>query len=55
MDEYKFYQGFDPLPAIEEIVDALVNDPPEVRWKVVRALYRIKDPQDRRELMEKLS
>jgi len=54
MKEYEFYRGFDPLPEIDEIVDSLVNDPREVRWRVVRSLFRIKDPADRRKLKEKL-
>jgi len=54
MKEFEFYRGFDPLPEVDEIVDTLVNDPPEVRWKVVRSLFRIKDPADRRELTAKL-
>jgi len=54
MKESEFYRGFDPLPEIDEIVDALVKDAPEVRWRVVRALFRVKDPADRHELMQKL-
>lgn len=54
MKEYDFYRGFDPLREMDDVVDALVNDPPEVRWRVVRDLFRIKKPEDRHELMEKL-
>lgn len=54
MNEFEFYRGFDPLPDIDQIVDTLVNDPPEIRWKVVRSLFRVKDPADRRELTAKL-
>jgi hypothetical protein len=33
--------GFPPVPEIEELVDALVNDPPEVRWRALRVLLRV--------------
>jgi len=36
------------------MVDALVNDFPDRRWRVVRDLFRIGDPQERRELIGRL-
>jgi len=37
------YWGFPELPADDDIIDALVDDPPDVRWRWVRALLRIED------------
>ena len=37
--------GFSELPADDDIIDALINDPPDVRWRWVRALLRIEDPR----------
>ena len=37
------YLGFSELPADDDIIDALINDPPDVRWRWVRALLRIED------------
>lgn len=37
------YLGFSELPADEDIIDALIHDPPEVRWRWVRALLRIEE------------
>jgi predicted TIM-barrel fold metal-dependent hydrolase len=54
MKEHPSYIGFPPLPDREQIVDALVNDPPDVRWRVVRDLFRINDAQDRKALIEML-
>ncbi len=48
------YIGFPPLPGKERIVESLAHDPPDVRWKVVRDLFRINDVEDRRELIEML-
>ncbi|MGC8492069.1 MAG: amidohydrolase family protein [Syntrophobacteraceae bacterium] len=35
-------------------MDALVNDPPDVRWRVVRDLFRVNDAEDRKALIEML-
>ena len=37
------YLGFPKLPGDDEIIDALIEDPPEVRWRWVRSLLRIED------------
>ena len=39
------YLGFSELPADDHIIDALINDPPDVRWRWVRALLRIEDAE----------
>ena len=54
MNESLFYKGFPALPEIDELVDALIHDPPDVRWRVVRDLFRIEDRKDREELIRKL-
>lgn len=54
MKEHPSYLGFSPLPEKEDIVEALVHDPPDTRWRVVRSLFRIGDPEDREELIEEL-
>lgn len=54
MKENPSYIGFPPLPEKEDMVEALVHDPPEVRWRVVRDIFRIGDAADREELIEKL-
>jgi uncharacterized protein len=38
------YIGFGELPDKDELFEALINDPPEIRWRVVRTLLRIEDP-----------
>jgi predicted TIM-barrel fold metal-dependent hydrolase len=54
MIESASYVGFPPLPEKGRIVESLVHDPPEVRWRVVRDLFRIRDAKDRQELIERL-
>ena len=54
MKEKACYVGFPPLAAADDILDALVRDPPDRRWRVVRDLFRIADPNDTRELIAKL-
>jgi predicted TIM-barrel fold metal-dependent hydrolase len=39
------YIGFGELPDKDELFEALINDPPEIRWRVVRTLLRIEDPE----------
>ena len=46
--------GFPPLPDPTDIVTALLNDPPDVRWRVVRQLFRIKERRDREVLIRVL-
>ena len=48
------YVGFPPLPDVDQIVEALVQDPPDWRWRVVRDLFRIDDPNDVQELIARL-
>lgn len=48
------YIGFPPLPDRPDIVTALLNDPPDVRWRLVRQLFRIKKRQDREDLIQAL-
>lgn len=54
MKESSSYIGFPPLPDKDEIVRALVHDPPEIRWRLVRALFRLAKEQDRQELILRL-
>ncbi len=54
MKEKECYVGFPPLPNEDEIVHSLVYDPPEVRWRVVRNLFRIADKSAIQRLIEKL-
>lgn len=37
------YLGFPELPPDDDIIHALIDDPPDVRWRWVRALLRIED------------
>jgi len=48
------YIGFPPLSDVDRIVEALVHDPPDVRWRVVRDLFRIDDPKAVEELVSRL-
>ena len=43
MNRYGSYIGFGELPDKDELFEALINDPPEIRWRVVRTLLRIED------------
>jgi hypothetical protein len=54
MQQQEIYIGFPPLPDEEAIVESLLNDPPEVRWRTVRQLFRIRDPQDQEALIRTL-
>jgi predicted TIM-barrel fold metal-dependent hydrolase len=54
MQTSESYIGFTSLPSESEIVDALINDPPEVNWRYVRKLFRIKNKQDRESLINAL-
>jgi predicted TIM-barrel fold metal-dependent hydrolase len=54
LKESSSYIGFPPLPDKDEMVRALVHDPPEIRWRQVRALFRLEEEQDRQELILRL-
>lgn len=54
MQTSESYIGFPPLPDQRDIVSALLNDPPDVRWRLVRQLFRIKKQQDRKDLIQAL-
>lgn len=43
MKPTKSYLGFPELPADDDVIHALLHDPPDVRWRWVRALLRIED------------
>ncbi len=45
MEKATSYFGFPEDPDIDELVDALFTDPPEVRWRVIRTLLRIEDSE----------
>ena len=48
------YIGFPPLADVNHIVEALVHDPPDRRWRVVRDLFRVADRKDAEALITKL-
>ena len=48
------YLGFPDPPADEEIIDALIDDPPEVRWRCVRVLLRIENAERLAEIRNRL-
>jgi predicted TIM-barrel fold metal-dependent hydrolase len=52
MRQREIYIGFPPLPDNDAIVEALLHDPPEVRWRTVRQLFRISDNQNREALIQ---
>jgi predicted TIM-barrel fold metal-dependent hydrolase len=54
MREKDGYIGFPPLPDTDTIIDRLVHDSPDVRWRMVRALFRIDDPEGVEELIRRL-
>ncbi len=54
MERQDCYKGFPPLAEPDEIVARLLNDPPEIRWRVPRELFHIKETKDREALIEKL-
>jgi predicted TIM-barrel fold metal-dependent hydrolase len=55
MKQSASYIGFPELPEMDELVDALIYDPPDVRWRVVRALLRLEDEKQLAEVRQKLS
>jgi predicted TIM-barrel fold metal-dependent hydrolase len=54
METSESYIGFPPIPDKQAIVNALLSDPPNVHWRVVRKLFRIKKRQDREEIIQAL-
>jgi len=54
MRQQEIYIGFPPLPDKDAVVEALLNDSPEVRWRTVRQLFRINDIEDREALIQTL-
>jgi len=48
------YHGFPEMPEIDDLVDALFTDPPEVRWRVIRMLLRIEDSETINAVRQKL-
>jgi len=55
MKQNASYIGFPELPEMDELVDALIYDPPEVRWRVVRALLRLENGRQFEEARQRLS
>ena len=54
MQQQEIYIDFPPLPDKQAIVDALLNDPPDMRWRIVRQLFQIKDIEARDDLIQSL-
>jgi predicted TIM-barrel fold metal-dependent hydrolase len=54
MQQNDIYIDFPPLPDKPAIIEALLKDPPEIRWRTVRQLFQIKDIADREALIETL-
>jgi predicted TIM-barrel fold metal-dependent hydrolase len=54
MAPHEAYIGFPPLPDPETLVEALLCDPPEARWGMVRKLVRINDPKVRQDLRARI-
>ena len=48
------YIGFPAVPDTATLLEALLGDPPEVRWRIVRNLVRIHDPGVRQDLKAKI-
>lgn len=40
------YFGFPALPPRQEVIDALIHDPPDIRWRWIRAMLRVEDPRE---------
>ena len=43
MEQPSSYIGFANPSEIGELIDALIQDPPDIRWRIVRKLLRIED------------
>ena len=54
MQQQSSYIDFPPLPDTQAVIDALLHDPPEVRWRIVRKLFQIDDNEQREELIHSL-
>ncbi|MFH0730941.1 MAG: amidohydrolase family protein [Pseudomonadota bacterium] len=46
MTRHVSYLGFPALPQRDEVIDALIHDPPDIRWRWIRALLRIEDSRE---------
>ena len=54
MEQHSSYIGFSKPPEIDELIDALINNPPDIRWRVVRTLLRIEDQAKLTEIHHRL-
>ena len=54
MENITSYYGFPEMPEIDRLIDALFTDPPEIRWRVIRTLLRIEDPDKMNAARQKL-
>lgn len=54
MAPHEAYIDFPPVPDTETLIAALLCDPPEIRWRIVRDLVRIHDPGVRQDLKAKI-
>ncbi|MGA8833965.1 MAG: amidohydrolase family protein [Desulfomonilaceae bacterium] len=54
MIQKNHYIGFAPLADLDQMLDALVHDPPDFRWGLIRNVCRLGDPKDRYELALKI-
>ncbi|HIJ56849.1 MAG TPA: amidohydrolase family protein [Deltaproteobacteria bacterium] len=54
MEQHSSYIGFSKPPEIDELIDALIDDPPDIRWRVVRTLLRIEDQAKLTEIRHRL-
>jgi predicted TIM-barrel fold metal-dependent hydrolase len=46
MTQHESYFGFPALPPRNEVIEALIHDPPDIRWRWIRAMLRIEDPRE---------
>ncbi len=54
MEQQPNYIGFPPLPDADTITHRILTDPPQVRWRVARQLFQIRQAADRQTLIEQL-
>jgi len=47
--------GLPALPGREEMAEAVLKAPADIRWEIFRALFRIEDPEDRADLVRRLT
>jgi uncharacterized protein len=59
IEQHHSYIGFSRTPEADQLIDALIYDPPDIRWRIVRAILRIEDrakfAQIRHQLYERTS